>query len=91
MNKVKAFAITRLGSEAQLIVHFDEGFDTVLEMDFDELKELAALSTACLEQMLDEDRADAQAEADSYQRGLELMESAAEADYQRHGYDDIPF
>jgi arginine utilization protein RocB len=92
MKNVRAFAMaTSPGLTAQLIIHWDGGHDTVAEMDYQELKELAFLATHALEEMNAECRADEQAERDSYERGLALRESAAEAEYQRHGYDDIPF
>lgn len=60
---VKAFAMTNLGYDADLIVHFQEGHSTVLKMKYDELKELALLSAAMLSRIDEDMRADAQAAA----------------------------
>ena len=92
---VKAFAMTQNGDETSLIVHLEDGHDTILTMDRESLRELVALSQSMLErqvqgdiaEMADENRQLQEAE----QRWAEQRETERELDFSRQGYDDIPF
>jgi hypothetical protein len=68
--------------------------NTKIVLDPNDAADIAAMLTRAVElywEQYEDDRADERAEQAAYERSLELQESAAEAEYDRLGYNDIPF